>query len=126
MRRQSRYRTGDECYVYKIEQKSTGFCYIGVTINPGSRWYQHMSRGDSLVSKAIINKGLDDFIFSVEYIFNSQEAAYKKERLLIKDLNTQEPSGFNSMPGGNGNRVFTKHDRQSNKEILAMINKIRG
>lgn len=52
------------CYVYKLQNKHNGKCYIGRTVNIKDRMTQHRTCKDSAVYEAIQKHGFDAFDLS--------------------------------------------------------------
>lgn len=91
--------------LYKITNKENNKIYIGQTVQPEKRWYQH--RKDSSSPKypihfAINKYGAHNFIFEVIFSCKSQENANWAEEELIKQYNclVKNGNGYNISLGG--------------------------
>lgn len=94
--------------VYRIDHKSSGKCYVGITIQTlERRWQNHIEQAvagsvkdqDSL-HEAIRRYGPDEFSVSAIDHGTTKKDIEKAERYWIKKLKTQIPNGFNIAPGG--------------------------
>ena len=92
-------------YLYKITNLINGKIYIGQTIQPNRRWYQH--RADSVRNKypihhAIKKYGAENFIFEIIACCKTQEDANYTEEQLIQqyDCLSSGDKGYNVHPGG--------------------------
>lgn len=86
--------------IYKITNKLNGKSYVGQSIDIKRRWREHINNSsNSLIHKAIIKYGEDNFIFE---ILEECKRDYlnEKEIFYIKNLNTLYPNGYNLTPGG--------------------------
>ena len=112
-------------YLYKITNKITGKCYIGVTIQPDcqSRWRKHVNslrykEGCPLLKKSMKKHGVDNFTFEILIIcFNEDVVKYEKE--YIKKYNSQQPNGYNILSGGQigDGHVGYKHSPETIEKI---------
>jgi group I intron endonuclease len=112
-------------YLYKITNKITKKCYIGVTTQPTyeSRWNVHIrslnyKQGCPLLKKSMKKHGIDNFTFEILIIcFDDDVVRWEKD--YIKKYNSQVPNGYNILSGGqigDGN-VGYKHSDEV-KEII--------
>ncbi len=89
--------------IYKIKNNINGKVYIGQTNSSLShRISQHLHSKKSLVSKAIIKYGIENFDISVIDEADSREELNKKEIYWIKYYNCISPNGYNLDEGGYG------------------------
>lgn len=112
-------------YLYKITNKITGKCYIGVTIQPDcqSRWRKHINslrykEGCPLLKKSMKKHGVENFTFDILIIcFDEDVVKYEKE--YIKKYNSQQPNGYNILSGGQigDGRVGYKHSPETIEKI---------
>lgn len=52
-------------YIYKITNKLSGQSYIGQSLHPFERWYQHAHGKDSPIQRAIKEIGVSNFMFEI-------------------------------------------------------------
>lgn len=112
-------------YLYKIKNKITGKCYIGVTVQPDcqSRWRKHINslkykEGCPLLKKSMKKHGVENFTFDILIIcFDEDVVKYEKE--YIKKYNSQQPNGYNILSGGQigDGRVGYKHSPETIEKI---------
>ena len=112
-------------YLYKITNKITGKCYIGVTIQPDyqSRWRKHINslrykEGCPLLKKSMKKHGVENFTFEILIIcFDEDVVKYEKE--YIKKYNSQQPNGYNILSGGQIGDGFVgyKHSPETIEKI---------
>ena len=110
-------------YIYKITNKVNDKSYIGKTNNIIRRWKEHKygHGGTSILSKAFIKYGIENFEFS---IIDMQKCSTIKE--LNKQLSELEVyyigiydtfrNGYNATIGGEG-ISFYKHSEETKKRI---------
>lgn len=94
-------------YVYIVVCEITNKIYIGKSSNPLRRFNSHMSeaqRGlhNNYFHNSIRKYGSHNFSMGVLYCTKSEEDAYEKEKLFIKQYNSLSPQGYNSVSGGKG------------------------
>ncbi len=88
-------------FCYKITNKINNKSYIGITINFDRRIKQHQNmNSDSLIHKAILKYGKDNFTYEILKEDLSIEDAEEMEIRLIKEENTLSPNGYNLAKGG--------------------------
>jgi hypothetical protein len=94
-------------YIYKILSKINNKVYIGQTVQPRKRWYQHKleSKKDepnAIISRAIKKHGIENFEFEVIACCKNQDAANKAEEQIIDqyDCLIQNKKGYNVALGG--------------------------
>src|SRR5580698_8118011 len=100
-------------YLYKITNVKNNKVYIGQTVQPEKRWYQH--KNDSTryklsmtISRAIKKYGNESFIFEVIACCKSLEDANEVETLLVcqYESHVSTGKGYNISHGGtNGRRL---------------------
>lgn len=92
-------------YLYRITNKINGKFYIGQTVQPDKRWYQHkyMSEQDKpsmVISYAIKKYGADAFEFEVIAGCKNWNDANDIETLLVSQYSSLVPNGYNVAAGG--------------------------
>jgi len=94
-----------KAYVYIITCHENGKQYVGVTVNPTTRWGAHIygafADGRTKFARAIRKYGKDAFEFKLIIGFLTQDDAYEFEIQLIHELDTVK-NGYNSNYGGMG------------------------
>ena len=120
-------------YLYKITNKITGKCYIGVTVQPDcqSRWRKHINslkykEGCPLLKKSMKKHGVDNFTFEILIIcFDEDVVKYEKE--YIKKYNSQQPNGYNILSGGQigDGHVGYKHSPETIEKIKEKVRQFR-
>lgn len=113
-------------YLYKITNLINGKIYIGQTIHPKKRWWEHKQRAKTHYDNyplhlAIDKYGEDNFKFEIiEESINYNE----RETELIKQYNSLCPNGYNVTQGG-PSPVFYGEDHPrntiSNENVLNII-----
>jgi group I intron endonuclease len=89
--------------VYIIKNINDGKCYVGITNNLKRRFKEHKTKGqNSYLCKALTKHGVDSFEFTHVADAFSWEMACDIECMLIKDLNSKAPYGYNMTDGGEG------------------------
>lgn len=104
------------CGIYKITNLVNGKSYIGLSTNIVARWSQHRShykKGDTILYKAMIKYGLENFIF--EILENCQKYELgEKEKFYIRKYRTyvgfEDCNGYNMTLGGEDSEglIFTE------------------
>lgn len=88
--------------LYKITNLINGKIYIGQTVHPNKRWWEHCyhasAKDDNLpIHLAIAKYGKNNFLFEVlEWSLDYD----KREQQLIKEYNSLTPCGYNILEGG--------------------------
>lgn len=101
--------------IYKITNLINNKVYIGQTVDPEKRWWQHCNnakacRDEYPIHNAIRKYGKDNFSFEViEWTKNYNE----REVELIKQYNSISPNGYNVAEGG-ANAVLSGEDNGRN------------
>ncbi len=89
--------------IYKITNKLNGKIYIGQTVRRLKvRIKQHLTRGESLVSKAIKKYGIDNFTIEQIDHAHSIDELNNKEIYWIAFYDCVAPKGYNLSRGGLG------------------------
>ena len=88
--------------LYKITNKINGKIYIGQTIHPDKRWWEHCNRASTGLDNypihcAIKKYGKENFDFEV---LEWSENYDNRERELIIEFNSLCPNGYNVTSGG--------------------------
>lgn len=87
--------------IYKITNKINGKAYVGQSVNPKSRWRNHIvgngKDGVSLIHRAIVKYGEDNFTFEILGWFEDYN---EKEKYYIEYFQTLQPYGYNIQKGG--------------------------
>jgi group I intron endonuclease len=89
--------------VYKITNLKTGKSYVGQTVESvKERFYAHYQdkRANTYVGNALRSEGRQNFIFEELFIAFDKESLNLVEKLLVEQLNTLYPNGYNLRPGG--------------------------
>lgn len=90
-----------EIYIYKIQNKLNGMCYIGLTNDPRRRWAEHINgKTNSLIHNAIKKYGEKNFTFTIlERGISNYRLAAEREKYYIQVFNSYE-KGYNCSLGG--------------------------
>lgn len=114
--------------IYKWENKINHKCYIGQSINLGSRLRHHIGnykhrRYDTPLYRAFDKYGLDNFdvevLKVVEELDNVRSILDELEMLYIKEYNSYGSTGYNQTKGGDGGILgykFTEEQRKRTSE----------
>ena len=99
-----------------IKNKINGKIYVGKTKRTlAVRVNEHIKgAADSLIHRAIIKYGFENFEVSVLEKCNSMEELNEREKFWISKLNSKVPNGYNLTDGGDGGlgHVVTLETRQ--------------
>lgn len=111
--------------IYKITNNINGKIYIGQTIHPNKRWWEHRQRAkteyDSYpIHLAIKKYGEENFTFS---ILEWTEDYDRREKELIILYNSLSPNGYNVIPGGSV-PVFIGEDHPRNTVSIENVKNI--
>jgi hypothetical protein len=90
-------------YLYRITNLINGKVYIGQTVQPDKRWYQHRSDAANpvmIISRAIKKYGANAFEFEIIAGCKTWDDTNDAETLLVQQYNCQVPNGYNVAPGG--------------------------
>lgn len=101
--------------IYKITNLINNKTYIGQTVEPEKRWWQHCNnaknrRDEYPIHNAIRKYGKDNFLFEV---IEWTEDYNEREIELIKQYNSISPNGYNVAEGG-ANAVLIGEDNGRN------------
>ena len=111
----TRKEKGKRSYLYCICAPN-GKQYIGKSNNPKDRWRGHIkgpvNNGVSAIRAAISKYGVEHMTFQIIASFGSEEEAYTAEAILIAELNTLAPAGYNLTSGGKGGFTASEELRQ--------------
>jgi group I intron endonuclease len=120
-------------YIYKITNKISKKCYIGVTKEdtPEKRWNAHIhtlknNTGCPALKDAMASYGVENFKFEV-IIICFDEDLYRFEIEYIKKYNSMVPNGYNILPGGQCGGGFKgkKHNKESITKMVEGVKKFR-
>lgn len=103
--------------IYKITNLVNGKCYVGKTKHESIlRWKDHINgyHPSSLIHKAIMKYGVDEFSFEVIESNVSEELLNELEIYYISKYNSKNPNGYNLTDGGDGGLglIVTNETRQ--------------
>ena len=89
--------------IYKITEKSTGFMYIGQSVDIARRFREHkLGKNNYGIDLVISEKGVENFDFEIiEYC--NPEFLNEKDKYWIKYYNSNK-DGYNLRPGGTSTR----------------------
>lgn len=116
--------------IYVITNKINGKQYVGQTVHPDKRWWEHRNRAethydDYPIHLAISKYGENNFSFD---ILEWTEDYDEREKQLICELGTISPSGYNIATGG-GNNVMIGEDHPrntiDNNTVLSIIQELK-
>lgn len=116
-------------YIYKIQNKINGSCYIGKTKNLDKRLKQHKNNVGKKRHKfydAILHYGWENF--SIEIIDSSEKQINELEIFYINKFNSIN-EGYNYTNGGTGGDTFSFRDEKSKnmtREKISEKSKILG
>ena len=93
-------------YIYSINNTINSKKYIGITIDPDRRLWEHLSRkpgkwGCPILSRAILKYGKENFYMEILFCTGNREEAYDAEVFYIHVLDTYN-RGYNASLGGEG------------------------
>jgi group I intron endonuclease len=103
-------------YIYKITCLNNLKQYIGQSIQPTKRWYDHkrsaINNPVQVISKAMAKHGTDNFVFEIVAVCKTKADADIIEPELMQQYNTLVPNGYNVHPkaGGGANPGVAKGD----------------
>ena len=113
-------------YLYKITNTMNNKIYIGQTVNPSQRWWQHRNAASKnhpsmIIARAIKKYGNNAFDFEIIAQCQTLDDANFMEEHLIQQYDSRNPEkGYNIRPGGN-NSPITEITRQ--KISVTMLNR---
>lgn len=103
--------------IYKITEKSTGFMYIGQSVDIARRFREHkLGKNNYGIDLVISEKGVENFDFEIiEYC--NPEFLNEKEKYWIKYYNTFL-DGWNSTEGGDGNIIWSDEMKEQHSLLM--------
>lgn len=114
--------------IYEWRNKLDGKFYVGQTINPESRYKDHLkAKGDSLFHRAIRLHGIENFEYTVvaTYEHETEQGLYdllnEAEIERIKFRNSLAPNGYNVTHGGEGGNVLAGYTQEQYEEFCKKI-----
>lgn len=116
--------------IYVITNKVNGKQYVGQSVHPEIRWWQHRNNAkikyDNLpIHLAISKYGEDNFDFEILEWTDDYD---NREKQIINELNTISPNGYNVSSGGNSNVMIGEDNPRntlSNKVVLNIIKDLK-
>jgi len=97
------------CHLYRILNLVNGKSYIGLTSDPGYRWWRHRNGyGSKLLKSAIAKYGLATFVFTV-LLSGPKDYIQQCEVEAIAGFGTVSPGGYNLSSGGESGMAGCKH-----------------
>ena len=103
--------------IYKITNKINGHAYIGQSVDIDRRWNEHCNKeSDSLIHKAIIKYGVENFMFEILEECEQSELD-EKEVYWVEYYNTYQ-NGYNQTAGGNSATCYPKLDFQLQEQLF--------
>lgn len=117
-------------YIYIIENRKTGACYVGKTKNVDRRWHQHVQnalKGEKhKIARAIAKYGAEAFELRVLEEHHDEEYALRVlEPRWIKKLKLEGRKLYNMTDGGDGLVGFVMTEEQRLKQRLGIIEAFR-
>lgn len=117
--------------IYIITNKINGKQYIGQTIHPDKRWWEHCRRAitkyDSYpIHLAISKYGKENFEFQVLEWTKEYD---RREDELIKEFNTIVPNGYNLITGGHSPIMYgEEHPRNkvTNDVLMDVLKELKA
>ena len=115
-------------FLYKITNLINNKVYIGQTIHPDKRWWEHKQRAKTHnypIHLAIVKYGEENFVFE---ILEESQNYNEREKELIKQYNSLSPNGYNIIPGGPSPVYYGEdHPRNtiSNTNVLNIISELQ-
>lgn len=108
--------------IYKIENLKTHKVYIGQSVHIERRWREHCnSKSNSLIHKAIISEGKENFSFEVLEEC-SMDSLNEREAFYIQKYDCMIPKGYNIMECQKGvNSSYAFLDKTTTKGIISDI-----
>lgn len=110
-------------FVYKLTNTTNGKFYIGASVNPANRLYQHRSdarRGsETYLHKAMRKYGVDGFTMEIIHESQSEQDMFDAEIRLIQEHRSNERGiGYNLSAGGEGKSMPQSEDT---KKLLSEV-----
>jgi predicted GIY-YIG superfamily endonuclease len=113
-------------YIYVIHNIINNKIYVGKTIDPVSRWYEHItSKNTQYIHRAIRKYGVDSFIFTVIHKLNSEIETNNAERYWIRFYKSNvyrygNEFGYNMTDGGEGSFGY-RHSNKTKQKISIVV-----
>ncbi len=113
-------------YLYLIRNLKNNKCYIGQTVSPKQRWYEHKRVSKTypvqIISKSIAKHGFDNFVFEIIACCSNQNDANLSEEYLIRQYQSHiSENGYNVSYGGMSS---PKSEEWKSKMSIIMTGKI--
>lgn len=113
--------------IYVITNKVNGKQYVGQSVHPEKRWWEHKNRAKSRyddlpIHLAIAKYGEDNFNFDILEWTDDYD---NREIQTIKELNTIAPNGYNISSGGNCNVMIGEEHPRNTLSDLTLLNIIK-
>ena len=105
-------RTG---IIYKYQNKESGKCYVGQTINPQKRYIEHLNTKKERDWHLDYQKNPDKYEYSVLEENIIQDKLDEREIYWIAYFDSFK-NGYNKTAGGNSNRIVSNESRQKISE----------
>ncbi len=116
--------------IYKITNLINHKIYIGQTVHPNKRWWEHQQRAKTHYDNYPIHLAIDKYgaeNFSFEILEWTKDYDDEEARL-IKEYNSISPNGYNLIEGGHSPIMLGEdhpHNTISNKNVLAVIQELK-
>ena len=116
--------------IYRITNLINNKVYIGQTVHPNKRWWEHQQRAKTHYDNYPIHLAIDKYgaeNFSFE-ILEWTEDYDNEEARLINEYNSISPNGYNLIEGGHSPIMLGEdhpHNTISNKNVLAIIQELK-
>lgn len=107
--------------IYKITNLTNNKCYIGKTKYESTiRWKDHINgyHPSSLIHKAIVKYGLDNFSFEILDYDISEENLDSLEQHYISLFSSKTPNGYNLTDGGDGGKGLVVSEETKLKQSI--------
>ncbi len=116
--------------IYKITNLINNKVYIGQSVHPNKRWWQHKQRArthyDELpIHLAITKYGEQNFSFE---ILQWTQDYNNQEKRLIKEYNSISPNGYNIAEGGANHIMYGQNhprNKVQNKDLILIIQDLK-
>ena len=117
--------------LYKITNNLNNKVYIGQSLHPDKRWWEHCQRAkthsdDYPIHLAISKYGESNFTFEV---LEWTEDYDNRERELIKEYNSLSPNGYNLIEGGPSPVMYGENhprNRVKNEDLPLIIQDLKN
>ena len=116
--------------LYKITNIVNNKIYIGQTVHPEKRWWEHCNRAKTHYDEypihlAIAKYGEENFKFEV---LEWSEDYDNREKELIKEFNSISPNGYNIIEGGPSPIMYGENhprNKVKDKDLLSIIQDLK-